>query len=426
MLMCAINFVQTALAALLIAMLYGFLFGFEQRKSKLPFAISCGVLTVLSAGLPIIAGVNEDSDELKEIIIMLVFIAAPCFMFRHKKKFLIPVLGLLINATLDYIIFMFTSTMKITSFYVAGIMYCCLYILLCVALWFTRNKFDSETMQGFFEGISPAFYVAIILADISAYYDVIVSRDSRYYAEGSNIVRLISTVLMVGAVFYIAFKFSDSLHKQKESEMQVDMQVRLYSEMMKKNRDIRKFRHDYKNNLFSLETFIENEKYDDAKKYIEELNGSLEKTKNKYATGNFLADAIISDKADNAAEFKIEIDFSGTIPVEGIGNSDLCTILANSLDNAIRACESVAPCKIVIDSKENSKGVIIKIKNPVKKKVEIRDNKIKTTKSDKENHGIGIENIKKTAEKYGGYVELSCDDSFFEIEIGLYFENTEV
>ena len=425
MLMCEINLAQTALAALLIAMLYSFLFGFEQRKSKLPFAISCGVLTVLSAALPIIAGMNEDSDELKEIIIMLVFIAAPCFMFRHKKKLLIPVLGLLINATLDYIIFMFTSTMKITSFYVAGIMYCCLYILLCAALWFTRNKFDSETMQGFFEGISPAFYVAIILADISAYYDVIVSRDSRYYVEGSNIVRLISTVLMVGAVFYIVFKFSDSLHKQKESEMQVDMQVRLYSEMMKKNRDIRKFRHDYKNNLFSLETFIENEKYDDAKKYIEELNGSLEKTKNKYATGNFLADAIISDKADNAAEFKIEIDFSGTIPMDGISNSDLCTILANSLDNAIRACKSIAPCRIVISSRENSKGVIIKIKNPVKEKVEIKDNKIKTTKSDKENHGIGIENIKKTAGKYGGYVELSCDDSFFEIEIGLYFENTE-
>ena len=425
MLMCAINFVQTALAALLVAMLYGFLFGFEQRKSKMPFAISCGVLTVLSAALPIIAGVNEDSDELKEIIIMLVFIVAPCFMFRHKKKLLIPVLGLLINATFDYIIFMFTSTLRITSFYITGIMYCCLYITVCIVLILTRGKFESKTMQGFFESISPAFYVVIILADISAYYDVIVSRDSRYYADGSNIVRLISTVLMVGAVFYIAFKFSDSLHKQKESEMQVDMQVRLYSEMMKKNRDIRKFRHDYKNNLFSLETFIENEKYEDAKKYIEELNGSLEKTKNKYATGNFLADAIISDKADNAAEFKIEIDFSGTIPVEGISNSDLCTILANSLDNAIRACESVAPCRIVIDSKENSKGVIIKIKNPVEKKVEIKDNKIKTTKSDKENHGIGIENIRKTAEKYDGYVELSCDDSFFEIEIGLYFNNME-
>lgn len=426
MLMCAINLVQTGSAAVLIAMLYSFLLGFEQRKSKLPFAVICGASTGLSAFLPFIIGVNENSDELKEIIIMLVFIFAPCFLFRHKKRLLIPVLGLLINATIDYIIFMFTSTLKLTSFYITGTLYCGLYILLCIALWFTSNKFDSKTMQGFFESISPAFYVVIILADISAYYDVIVSSDSAYYIEGSNIVRLISTVLMVGAVFYIAIKFSDSLHKQKESEIQVDMQLKLYSEMMKKNRDIREFRHDYKNNLFSLETFIENEKYHEAKKYIEDLNGSLEKTKNKYATGNFLADAIISDKADNAAEYKIDIDFNGTIPANGISNSDLCTILANSLDNAIRACKTLAPCRIVIDSKESSKGTIIKIKNPVDKKVEIKDNKIKTTKSDKENHGIGIENIKKTAEKYGGYVELSCDNSFFEIEIGLYFESAEV
>ena len=424
MLMCLLNLVQTNSAAILISMLYSYLFGFEQRKSKLPFVIF-GVLTALSAALPFVFGVNEDSDELKEIIIMLVFIAAPCFMFRHKKKFLIPVLGLLINATFDYIIFMFTSTLRITSFYITGIMYCCLYIVVCIVLILTRGKFESETMQGFFESISPAFYVVIILADISAYYDVIVSHDSTYYVEGSNIVRLISTVLMVGAVFYIVNKYSNSLYKQKESEMQVDMQMKLYSEMIKKNRDIREFRHDYKNNLFSLETFIDNEKYDEAKKYITDLNGSLEKTKNRYATGNFLADAIVSDKADDASESRIDIDFNGTIPAEGISNSDLCTILANSLDNAIRACKSIAPCRIVISSRENSKGVIIKIKNPVKEKVEIKDNKIKTTKSDKENHGIGIENIKKTAEKYGGYVELSCDDSFFEIEIGLYFENTE-
>lgn len=425
MLMCAINFIQTASAAALIIMIYNFLLGFEKRKSKLPFIIICGALTVLSAIFPLLLGVNENSDELKEIITMIIFILTPCLAFSHKKKVLIPVLGLLINATLDYIIFMLSSTLSITSFYTTGIMYCCLYIILCFVLMIAKDKFENVTMQEFFESISPAFYVVIILADISAYYDVIVSHDSSYYVEGSNIVRLISTILMVGAVFYIATRFSDSLHKQKESELQVDMQLKLYSEMMKKNRDIREFRHDYKNNLFSLEMFIESEKYDDAKKYIEDLNGSLEKTKNRYATGNFLADAIISDKADNAAEFRIDIDFRGTIPENGISNSDLCTVLANSLDNAIRACKSVAPCRIAIDSRESSKGVIMKIRNPVKQRVEIKDNRIRTTKSDKENHGIGLSNIKKTAEKYGGYVELSCDDSFFEIEIGLYFANTE-
>lgn len=421
MIMCIINLIQSASAALLISLIYGNLIGFEQRRSKLPFAVISGVLTMASATLPFIAGINEDSDVLKETIIMFIFIAAPCFLFRHRKKLLIPILGLLINATFDYIIFMFTSTLKITSFYVTGAMYCGLYLILCIVLLLVKDKIRKETMQNFFESISPAFYIAIIIADISAYYDVILSSDSSYYVDVSNGIRIMSTVLMVGAVFYIVTKYSDSLHKQQESELQVDMQMKLYSEMMKKNRDIREFRHDYKNNLFSLETFIENEKYSEAKKYIEELNGALEKTKSRYATGNYLADAIISDKADGAAESGIDIDFSGTIPEKGISNNDLCTVLANALDNAVRACLEIAPCRIQIESKENSKGVIIKIKNPVAKRVEIKDNKIKTTKTDKENHGIGIQNIKKTAEKYGGYMELSCDDSFFEIEIGLYF-----
>lgn len=421
MAMCAINLIQAVSAVFLIVLIYNNFIGFEQRKSKLPFLVISGILVITATILPFVFGINEDADVFKEVIIMFIYIIAPCFLFRYRKKLLIPILGLLINATFDYIIFMFTSTLKIVSFYATGLMYSGLYIILCGILFILKDKVRKETLQSFFESISPAFYIAIILADISAYYDVILSSDSSYYVDISNAIRISSTVLMVGAVFYIVTKYSNSLHKQQESELQVEMQMKLYSEMMKKNRAIREFRHDYKNNLFSLGTFIENEKYDEAKKYITELNGELDKTKSRYATGNYLADAIISDKADGAAESGIEIDFSGTIPESGINNNDLCTILANALDNAVRACTEIAPCKIFIKSKESSKGVIISIKNPVAKRVEITDNKIKTTKADKENHGIGISNIKKTAEKYGGYMELSCDDSFFEIEIGIYF-----
>ncbi len=121
-----------------------------------------------------------------------------------------------------------------------------------------------------------------------------------------------------------------------------------------------------------------------------------------------------------ANEKNIEIDFTGTFPASGIENTDLCAILCNALDNAIRGCTPCAPCKIKINSKENSVGVIITIKNPVLEKVEIKNNKIKTTKLDKENHGIGIPKIEKTAKKYNGYIDTKCDDEFFVIEIGLY------
>lgn len=418
--MCIINFVQSTASIIAVYLLYKFLLGFETRKSKQMFVIALAISVITVTMLPIALEVNEDSDVVKETVIMFSAMFYPLFAFKHKKKLLIPILGLLIVSTVDYLIFIFTSTLKVESYYVSGIMYCLIYVSVCLLTLIVKNRISRDVLGSFSESVSPWFYIVIILADLSAYYDVVVKTDSTYYEEISNGIRMLSTVLMVCALIYIVIKFSKSFRKQKESEIQVDMQLKLYNEMMKKNMDIRRFRHDYKNNLFSLDALIENQKYDEAKKYIEDLNGSLETTRNKYATGNFLADAIITDKADTASAKNINIDFSGTIPEAGISNNDLCTVIANALDNAIRGCEDVAPCTITVESKENSKGVIIRIKNPVPKVVEIKNNRIKTTKLDGENHGIGLNNIKKVADKYGGYIDLSCDERFFEIEVGLY------
>ena len=52
---------------------------------------------------------------------------------------------------------------------------------------------------------------------------------------------------------------------------------------------------------------------------------------------------------------------------------------------------------------------------------EIKNNTIKTSKKDTDNHGFGIGNIKRTAQKYNGFVTLSSTDKEFSIKIGLLF-----
>lgn len=425
MLAFVLNFIQIAAACALVYALFSDIFDFEFKKSKVPFFVFDGIIVALGVVSSVLIKDESDLDMVKEFFIFLIFVVSPCLLFQKTKRLLRPVLGLTVNATLDYVVFIFLSPLKTESFVVIGVFYCAVYAVIFALFFAYRKKTNKELMRRFFDSISPLFYVVILIADWSAYYDVVLSSDASYYVEISNAIRLISTVMLLGGLFYIVNKFTQSMNKEKEAELQVDMQMKLYSEMMKKNRDIREFRHDYKNNLFSIGAFIDNGRYSEAKDYIKGLNVSLEATKNRFATGNYLADAILADKADHAAEYDIEIEFAGTIPEKGIANNDLCTVLANSLDNAIRGCQPCAPCRITVDSKENSVGVIIVIRNPVRQKVEIVNNHVKTTKTDKENHGIGIQNIKKTAAKYGGYVELKCDDYFFETEIGLYFKNKE-
>ena len=55
-------------------------------------------------------------------------------------------------------------------------------------------------------------------------------------------------------------------------------------------------------------------------------------------------------------------------------------------------------------------------------KIEIKNNTIKTSKKDTENHGFGIGNIKRTAQKYDGFVTLNCTDTEFSLKTGLLFQ----
>ena len=294
---------------------------------------------------------------------------------------------------------------------------CAIYLAVLIILIVFRKSISSKIPDGFIEGIHPVLYIIIFIAFFASVTKSMLGRDDMYDPAFSKLLDVISSGLIIFAVFWLISRYFFLSVKQKQSEMQLEMELNHYEEAMRKNQDIRRFRHDYKNNLLSLKTFIESGRNDEAKEYIEDLTGNLETAVLQYNTGNYLADAILSEKAKSAEKMNIGIVFDGCIPAEGIKNSDLCTILANSIDNALRACEEIAPCNISIISESKKSGTIIRVMNPVKEKVVIKNNSIKTTKSDKQNHGLGIGNIKKTAADYGGVVNLSCSDSEFCIEI---------
>lgn len=193
-----------------------------------------------------------------------------------------------------------------------------------------------------------------------------------------------------------------------------------YESMMEATRDIRSFRHDVKNNLFALNIMLSQGRLDEAKKYVENLSGIIDETKRfSFCTGNYLADAILGDKAATAVKDGTKILFLGSIPEKGIEKNDLCTVLTNALDNAIEACSDIPDSVITIDSRETDFGCRINIGNPVKVEPQIKNGMIKTSKSDKNNHGFGLENIRRTVEKYNGFVKATCENKLFNLDIAL-------
>lgn len=394
-------------------------FGFTKRKNKLPFAIISGVLAVANTVINIMLKDIDISSEITEIIVVFSAMLLPYLLLNVRKKLTFVWWGLIVCSTLDYLTSLTVSFFSNDTLFLTKTVGFVWYVLLFGAIVALSVNKKINIPVDFLDTLSPTIYVVIFFAEFSSYYKVALTKDSSFYVGVSNVLTLLSAALVVGCFSYIIFKYSSLSYKQKESERQLETELKHYEEMMNKNRDIRTFRHDYKNNLFALNTYIKDNRNEEALEYIEALTGELINTQNSFATGNYLADAIFSEKNEIAKSNGTTVSFAGTIPQNGINNSDLCIIVSNALDNAIRACKKQESSVIEVVAEERANAFIITFANPIEQRVVIKNNQIKTTKKDNVNHGLGISNIKKVAKKYNGSVQLSCTDEQFLIRIGL-------
>ena len=108
---------------------------------------------------------------------------------------------------------------------------------------------------------------------------------------------------------------------------------------------------------------------------------------------------------------------------------DLCVIFANAINNAVEAIYKFEDVDIihVINIKISSfkEDLFIDITNPIKEEVEIVNNKIETSKEDKDFHGFGLNNMKMKAREYGGSIKLESDDKMFYLFIHMKSKRKE-
>ena len=97
-------------------------------------------------------------------------------------------------------------------------------------------------------------------------------------------------------------------------------------------------------------------------------------------------------------------------------------MVANSLDNAIEACDKIASegkKEISLYGRCERGYLSFIISNTVAKSVRISQNAIVTDKADKLNHGYGLRNIKNSVQRNGGKVNIECQDGVFSLYIDI-------
>lgn len=419
---CFINPVQVLLSLATTVLLLKNLFGYELKKNKTPALIVTGITVVLIAVLSAFTADPEMLDLIAEAFSLFLTMLFPYLLFKYSKRFTFVKFGAVLCATFDFIVFSIWSPFTGRELIVYRLLYCLIYAVVTSVILMVRNKIKNLIPYHFLDKIPTIIYVVIFIADLSAFYDVSSLFDTEYSAEIAGILKLISTAMVVTCIVSVALRYSREIRLRKESDNLLESQLRHYEDIMEKNRKLREFRHDYRNNLFAINALLNKSEVEEAKEYISGMNDTLDMTYSRFMTGNFLADAILTDKAILAENKGIKLDFDGKIPHNLIANNDLCTILANAIDNAIRGAEGCADAKIIVSAHESDGALKIIVRNTVLSKVEIKDNTIKTTKSDSENHGFGLNAIKAAARKCDGFVVLDCDDRYFTLKTILFLK----
>lgn len=192
-----------------------------------------------------------------------------------------------------------------------------------------------------------------------------------------------------------------------------------YREVENMYRQIRGWRHDYRNHIQMMKVLAASGDMDALKVYLDELDTDLNTVDTVVKTGNPMADAILNSKISLARSRNIPTQVDAHIPVKlKMSELDLCCIIGNLFDNAMEASMALPEEKRMIRVYMDMKGTQLYISFTnftAAKKLSKVGKGFRTSKG--EGHGFGLVRIDDIVSRYDGYLSRNSEDGAFTTEI---------
>ncbi len=247
----------------------------------------------------------------------------------------------------------------------------------------------------------------------------------------NSVLTIFSLALLIISNFISFYIFGETIKKNKIKKELDFEKIRIkenelyYSSLKKSIYDFKAYRHDLKHHFSTLKSMLYLKKYNEAYEFVDSLydkNCELLDIRG----GDEFIDLVLMSRLHKIYSLNIKMDFEiRPLDLNFINYMDLNTIYANIIDNAINSCEKCKDRHIKIQTKADNQYQIIKFTNSCIHTIEINDTFISSNKESDE-HGYGLDNIKKTVKKYDGFVQFKFDvDSKEFITIIIFKNNTK-
>lgn len=241
-----------------------------------------------------------------------------------------------------------------------------------------------------------------------------------------RIVISVSILLIINIVAFYLYDVLNSVYEDKIEKALLKQQNNYYHKqfeiMDNSYKNMKSIRHDIKNHLSIIESYIYKNNTEKAINYIQNILNSSYGEQELARSGNFDFDSILNYKLQNAKSKGIEVIVEAKIPQKiNIESFDIAIIIGNLLDNAFEAVSKLSndkKIKVRLNYRKNT--LYIHVNNTFDGAVFYEDDQIISTHKDKENHGIGLKNIEKAIKKYNGTMEINHTNNNFTVDIFLY------
>lgn len=192
-----------------------------------------------------------------------------------------------------------------------------------------------------------------------------------------------------------------------------------YHEVDNMYRQIRGWRHDYRNHIQTMKAYAASGNWEAIRRYLDLLDDDLTAVDTVIRTGNPMTDAILNSKISLARSKNIQVEADAYIPVKlKLSEIDLCCIIGNLFDNAIEASMNLPEAQRVIRVYMDMKGTQLYISFTnftAGKKIKKEGKRFRSTKG--KGRGFGLARMDAIVERLNGYISRNSEDGAFTTEI---------
>lgn len=130
--------------------------------------------------------------------------------------------------------------------------------------------------------------------------------------------------------------------------------------------------------------------------------------------GHVIVNAVLRQKLSRCARAGVPVTVNAHLPPRlPIRDTDLCSLMANLLDNALEGTRGEAQPAVHVSAQCVKNYLRVTVRNRVSRDVLAENPSLATTKENAADHGVGVSVIRRIVEQYDGMLDFSIQDGWF-------------